>query len=106
VRASDGALLARESLAVVAAAVSLRFPPVVEVGTRFEVEWSGSPGRGDYLAVAREGIDDQKYVDWSYTTLGSPLSLAAPFMPGRFEVLYISGPDQKIIARAPLEVRR
>jgi len=106
VRSSDGALLAREPLAVAAAAVSLQVPPVVEVGTRFEVEWSGTTGRGDFLAVAREGSDKRQYVDWSYTSLGSPVSLAAPFAPGRFEVLYVSGEDQKIIARAPLKVQR
>jgi Ca-activated chloride channel family protein len=106
VRASDGALLAREPLAVVAAAVSLQVPPVVKVGTRFDVEWRGTPGKGDFLAVAREGADTRRFLDWSFTTLGSPLSLAAPFKPGRFEVRYVSGEDQEIVARAPLTVRR
>jgi Ca-activated chloride channel family protein len=106
VRSSDGALLAREPLAVTAVEVSLRFPPVVEVGTRFDVEWSGTPGRGDFLAVASEGSEKRRYLDWSYTTLGNPLSLAAPFKPGKFEVLYISGEDQEVVVRAPLKVRR
>jgi len=106
VRASDDAVLAREPLIVVAVAVSLRVPTVVETGTRFDVEWSGTPGPGDFLAVAREHSDDQQYLDWSYTTLGSPLSLAAPFRPGRFEVLYVSGKDLEILAREPLKVRR
>jgi len=106
VRASDGALLAREPLAVVAAAVSLHVPPVVKIGTRFDVEWRGTPGKGDFLAVAREGADTRRFLDWSFTTLGSPLSLAAPFKPGRFEVLYVSGKDQEIVARAPLTVQR
>ena len=106
VRSSDGALLAREPLAVTAAAISLRVPPVVEVGTRFDVEWSGTPGRGDFIAVASEGSTKSQYLDWSYTTLGSPLSLSAPFKPGRFEVLYISGKDREIVTRAPLKVRR
>jgi len=106
VRSSDGALLAREGLAVTVVAVSLHFPTVVEVGTRFDVEWSGTPGRGDFLAVVGEGSKKGQYLDWSYTTLGSPLSLAAPFKTGRFEVLYISGKDQEIVVRAPLEVKR
>lgn len=106
VRSSDGALLAREALAVTATAVSLRVPPVVEVGTRFDVEWSGTAGRGDFIAVAGEGSTKNQYLDWSYTTLGSPLSLAAPFNPGRFEVLYISGKNHEIVTRAPLKVKR
>ncbi len=106
VRSSDGALLAREPLAVTVAAVRLRVPAVVNVGTRFDVEWSGTPGRGDIVAVISEGSEKRRYLDWSYTTLGSPLSLAAPFKPGRFEVIYVSGKDQEIVTRAPLKVKR
>jgi Ca-activated chloride channel homolog len=106
VRSSDGALLAREPLAVTATAISLRFPPLVEAGTRFDVEWSGTAGRGDLIAVAGEGSGHRQYLDWSYTSLGSPLSLAAPFKPGRFEVLYISGKDHEVVTRAPLKVKR
>ncbi len=106
VRSSDGALLAREPLTVTAAEVSLSFPPVVEAGTRFEVEWSGTPGRGDFIAIIGEASNRRGYIDWSYTSLGSPLSLAAPFRPGKFEVLYVSGQNQEVVVRAPLKVKR
>ena len=106
VRSSDGALLAREPMTVTAAEVGLRFPPIVEAGTRFEVEWSGTDGRGDVIAIVGEGSNRRKYLDWSYTSLGSPLSLAAPFKPGKFEVLYISGENQEVVVRAPLKVKR
>jgi Ca-activated chloride channel family protein len=106
VRSSDGALLARQPLTVATIAVSLRFPAIVEVGTRFEVEWSGTSGRGDFVAITGENTKKGQYLDWSYTNLGSPLSLSAPFKPGQFEVLYISGEDQEILVRAPLMVKR
>lgn len=105
VRASDGEVLAREALAVVGVEIILDVPPVVEAGTRFEVAWSGSAGEGDFIAVAHRGSGPKKHLDWSYTNLGSPATLAAPFDAGQYVVRYISGGNQKIVARAPIEVR-
>jgi len=105
VRAADSEILARHPLAVVVAKVILEIPSVVEAGTRFEVAWSGTSGEGDYIAVARPLSGRKKHLDWSYTHLGSPVSLAAPFEPGRYVVRYVSGTSNKIVARQPIEVR-
>jgi len=105
VRASDGEVLARQQLSVVALEISLMVPPVVEAGTRFEVEWTGTAGEGDFLAVASPGSGAKKHFDWTYANLGSPVTLAAPFEPGRYVVRYVSGATQKVVARQPLEVR-
>jgi Ca-activated chloride channel family protein len=105
VRAMDGEVLAREALSVVAAEITLDVPPVVEAGTRFEVAWSGTAGEGDFIAIARVRSDPKKHLDWSYTDLGSPVTLAAPFDAGRYLVRYVSGGSQKIVARASIEVR-
>ena len=105
VRAEDGEVLARRHLAVVAEAVSLQAPPEVEAGSRFVVEWSGTPGGGDFIAIAKEGAATGRHLDWSYTTAGRRLTLAAPFHPGRYEVQYVSGGNLEILARQSLEVR-
>jgi Ca-activated chloride channel family protein len=105
VRSEDGEILARQPITVAAESVSISAPKSVEAGTRFEVEWTGTPGAGDFLAVAVEGSKVRRYLDWSYTTVGSPLTLAAPFNRGRFEVRYISGSDFAILARSSIEVR-
>jgi len=105
VRAADGEVLARHRMTVAAEAVSLRAPAEVDAGSRFEVEWSGTPGDGDFIVVAREGAVARKHFDWSYTTAGRSLTLAAPFRPGQYEVRYISGSEVKILARQPLVVR-
>jgi hypothetical protein len=80
-------------------------PKRVEAGTRFEVEWTGTPGAGDFLAVAVKGSKARRYLDWSYATAGSPLTLAAPFKKGQFVVRYISGSDFAILAQTPIAVR-
>jgi len=105
VRAEDGEVLARRPLTVVAEAVSLQAPPEVEAGSRFAVEWTGTPGDGDFIAIAKEGAAAGRHLDWSYTTAGRRLTLAAPFRPGRYEVRYVSGSEVEILARKPLIVR-
>jgi Ca-activated chloride channel family protein len=105
VRASDGEVLARQQLTVVAVKITLEAPAVVEAGTRFDVEWTGTAGEGDFLAVAIPGSGAKKHLDWSYANLGSPVTLAAPFEPGQYVVRYISGATKTVIARQPLKVR-
>jgi Ca-activated chloride channel family protein len=105
IRASDGTVLARKQLAVVAIEITLEVPAVVDAGTRFEVEWTGTAGDGDFVSVAIPGSETKKHLDWSYASLGSPLTLAAPFEPGQYVVRYVSGETQKVISRQPFRVR-
>jgi Ca-activated chloride channel family protein len=105
VRASDGEVLARHPLAVEAVEIAIEVPSVVEAGTRFEVAWSGTAGVGDFIAVAQHHSGPENYLDWSYTDLGSPVTLAAPFEPGIYVVRYVSGTSNEIVARRPIEVR-
>ena len=105
VRAADGAILARQPLVVAAAKVTLEVPRVVEAGTRFEVAWSGTAGEGDFITVALARSGPKKHLDWSYTDLGSPVTLAAPFEAGKYVVRYISGTSNNIVARQRIEVR-
>ena len=105
VRAADGAILARQPLVVAAVKVTLEVPRVVEAGTRFEVAWSGTAGEGDFITVALARSGPKKHLDWSYTDLGSPVTLAAPFEAGKYVVRYISGTSNKIVAHQRIEVR-
>jgi len=105
VRAADGAILARQPLVVAAVKVTLEVPRAVEAGTRFEVAWSGTAGEGDFITVALARSGPKKHLDWSYTDLGSPVTLAAPFEAGKYVVRYISGTSNRIVARQRIEVR-
>jgi len=105
VRAADSEVLARRTLVVAAVEVTLEVPLVVEAGTRFEVAWSGTAGEGDFITVADVRSGPKKHLDWSYTDLGSPVTLAAPFEEGKYVVRYISGASDAILAHRPIEVR-
>ena len=85
--------------------ITLEAPSPVDSGTRFEVSWTGTPGEGDYVAVARANADAARHLDWAFATLGSPLSLAAPFEPGQYVVRFISGSSREVIAQVPIQVR-
>lgn len=105
VRADDGEVLARHALAVVVEEITLDVPRVVEAGTRFEVAWSGTAARGDFITIAHTRSGPKDYLDWSYADLGSPVSLAAPFEPGKYVVRYVSGKSDDILDHRPIEVR-
>ena len=105
VRSADGEILARQPLTVMVAEVTLDVPHVVEAGTRFEVAWSGTTGKGDFITVALARSGPKKHLDWAYTDLGSPVTLAAPFEAGKYVVRYISGTSNEIVARKQIKVR-
>jgi Ca-activated chloride channel family protein len=105
VRAADGEVLARQPLEIAVVEIALEVERVVEAGTRFEVRWSGTAGEGDFISVADQRSGPKNHLDWSYTDLGSPVTLAAPFEPGKYVVRYVSGTSNTIVARRSIEVR-
>jgi Ca-activated chloride channel family protein len=105
VRGEDGEVLARQPLEVVAVETTIEAPSVVTAGTRFEVVWTGTATEGDFIAVAKPRTRAKNFIDWAYTSYGSPVTLAAPFEPGSYVVRYVSGASNEIIARSRIEVR-
>jgi len=103
VRSTDNRVIGRSEVNVVSIPAHLRLPEQVRAGTRFEVEWSGPDGPGDFIAIARLQTKPRRYLDFAYTSSGTPANLAAPFRPGTFEVRYVTG-EMKILARAEISV--
>jgi Ca-activated chloride channel family protein len=101
-----GKARARAALEVAAVAVDLRAPDAATAGLRFEVGWTGPATTGDFVAIARPGAPPHRFLDWASTTVGSPITLAAPTKPGSYEVRYVAGGGREILARIPIEVRR
>ncbi|MEE4270430.1 MAG: hypothetical protein V2I67_02065 [Thermoanaerobaculales bacterium] len=103
---TDGEVLARSPIQVEAVAVELDAAPTVVAGRRFEVRWSGSAEPGDIIAVCRPDQPWIRMSDWADTIVGSPVTLAAPDRPGRYELRYLRKEGLQILARKSLEVRR
>jgi Ca-activated chloride channel family protein len=104
VRAEDGAVLARIPLEIVMAPIGLGVPLQVAAGSRFEVRVTGTAVAGDFVTIAHEGAGPLERMDWSFADAAVPLTLAAPFERGRYEVRYVDGSTHQIVARVAIKV--
>ena len=118
VRAADG-LEGKASLNAVAGAertvtVALEFPleaslaltPPGEApaGSKVSVAWQGPNRDGDYVTVVRQGAAAHEYLDYEMTARGNPLDIVVPVEPGAYEMRYVLGRPQRVLASEPLNV--
>lgn len=99
-----GEVLARRPLTVEAVPVELHAPRTAVAGRRFEVEWNAAAAEGDFIAVFKPGAANNRFLDWSSTATGSPITLAAPTTPGRYEIRYLGARGREVLAATDIEV--
>ena len=68
------------------------------------MKWTGPNNERDYIAIGETTPGGRLYLDYKYSRDGSPLKLAAPEKPGNYEVRYILGVGDTVIARQPITV--
>ncbi|HUL53011.1 MAG TPA: hypothetical protein VLT83_06335 [Opitutaceae bacterium] len=95
----DAKVLARRDTSIVAAEVTVAGPPQVTAGASFAVTWTGPNNAGDYITIVPKTLPDGQYRNHTPTTKGAPLQLTALMDPGPAELRYMSGQDQKVLAR-------
>jgi Mg-chelatase subunit ChlD len=83
---------------------SVSAPASVAAGASFEVKWTGPNNDRDYIAIGETTPGGRLYMDYKYSRDGSPMKLAAPEKPGTYEVRYILGVGDTVIARQPITV--
>src|SRR5678815_4395952 len=93
--------LARQALKIEGAAASVKAAATLKAGAEFEVTWNGPNNPRDYITI---GNADSKYLDYKYTSNGSPLKITAPDKAGEYEVRYILGQGDTIIATQKVTV--
>ncbi len=98
-------LLAKAAIEIKGVGASLDAPPVADVVTEVEVGWQGPDNKEDYISVARPDQRPGSYVNFTYTRDGSPLKVRAPSEPGTYEVRYILGRGDKLLASTPIEIK-
>ncbi len=96
--------LASTTIVVTEATATVSAPEQVMAGADVEVTWTGPNNAGDYVTIAPAGSPDGTYLDYEYTTAGSPLTIRAPDEPGDYEVRYVTGQSDSTLALAPIEV--
>jgi hypothetical protein len=99
--ASPYPTLARQALKIEGSPATVQAPAAIKAGTEFEVAWTGPNNPRDYVTI---GDAAQKYLNYKYTSNGSPLKLSAPEKPGEYEVRYILGQGDTIIATQKVTV--
>lgn len=100
----DLTTLAAASLTVVSAPASVDGPATVGAGGQFPVEWTGPGNDDDMIVVAAVGAAGGDYDDFAFVVYGSPVTLSAPDEPGDYEIRYLTGQDDRVLATAPLAV--
>lgn len=104
VSAQSKSTLARKLIEVEAVEISLEAVDTTPISAEIEVSWRGPDGARDYLSIAKPEQADNRYINYSYTSKGSPLKLQMPDSPGAYEIRYVSSQSGEAMARRPIMV--
>ncbi|GGO58495.1 Ca-activated chloride channel family protein [Roseovarius pacificus] len=104
-RDSGDRVLARTSIEVLDAEVTVSAPEQVVVGSAFPVTWQaeGLHPR-DYITIVPLGAEDGAYTDYDRIGDNRDGELRAPAEPGLYEVRLQLDRGGRVLARAPVEV--
>ncbi len=98
-------LLAKTTIEIKAVTASVQAAVTANVASEFEVSWQGPDNKSDYIAIARPDQKPGSQVNYTYTKKGSPLKVRAPSDPGTYEVRYILGRGNKLLAKTTIEIK-
>jgi Ca-activated chloride channel family protein len=98
-------LLAKAPIAIKAVSASVQAPEEVDAAAVFEVSWQGPGNDKDYITIAAPDQKPGEYRYYTYTRTGSPLKLQAPSDPGSYEVRYILGHGNELLAKTPVTIK-
>jgi Mg-chelatase subunit ChlD len=98
------AVLAERPLKVDAVSATLSGPAQAVARSKFEVAWTGPDNPEDYVSIAKAGSPPESTESYAYTKRGSPARLEAPKEPGTYELRYLTGQKNNVLARATIAV--
>jgi Ca-activated chloride channel homolog len=98
-------VLARRSIKIVPAEISVQAPADASTGGVVTVEWTGPNNPGDYFTIVPKDAKDGASMATAYTSRGSPAKIAAPKQTGPCEIRYMSGQGNLVLSRTGIEVR-
>lgn len=97
-------VLGRRPLQVVPAQITLKGPAQAAAGSIVVVEWTGPGNAGDYLTVVAKTEKDGAYFREAPVDRGSPARIPVPTTAGPAEIRYMSGQENRVLARFDLEL--
>ena len=101
-KGNERKILAAVPLNVVPMTASLQAPDTAARGDTIQVTWEGPAHRRDTIIIAKPGSDSAEA--FASVAGGSPATLYAPMVAGDYEIRYIYGPLNKVLATIPLKV--
>jgi len=102
-KGNENKILAAVPLNVVPMAASLQTADTAARGDTVQVTWQGPAHRRDTIIIAKPGSDSAEA--FASVAGGSPATLYAPMVAGDYEIRYIYGPLNKVLATIPLTVK-
>jgi Ca-activated chloride channel family protein len=74
------------------------------VGAAVAITWTGPNNQNDYLTIVPQGAPDGASQHFAWTASGSPARVDPPDAAEPCEVRYVSGQNDKVLARLPIEI--
>jgi len=97
-------VLATARIEITAVSATVITEPSVNAGAEFQVEWTGPDNPRDYITIVPKDAPDSKYLNYAYTSSGSPVKIQAPDESGDYEVRYILDQSRTALARTSVEL--
>ena len=97
-------LLAKTSIRIEEVKASVQAPASVDMGSKFKVSWTGPGNQGDYISIAQPEQEESAYLHYTYVRTGNPITLQAPSQPGEYEVRYLLGQGNKLLAKTSIRI--
>ena len=108
VSAQSNQVLARRAIEVTPVTATLAAPANGAAGTRIEVRWTGPNYPKDFITVVAPDAPHNAYGDYFSTRdarPGSASTVKLPDKPGTYELRYVAGVEEAVLARRAIEVR-
>jgi Mg-chelatase subunit ChlD len=98
------AVLAERPLRADPVTATVAGPAAVEARAKFAVDWTGPDHPNDYIALAKPDDPGRETEVYANTKRGRPARLQAPGAAGTYELRYVTGQRNIVLARAAIAV--
>jgi len=92
-------IVARVPIEVIAAKATLEAVETITIGSTVDVAWTGPNNPGDFITIVAPTAAKTEYRDYSTTDRGTPAKVRVPDRPGTYEVRYVTGQENEVLAR-------
>jgi hypothetical protein len=100
----DRVVLDRVSINVTPVSAMLRAPSTANAGRELVIDWTGPANARDFISIASPGSSAESYLAFVYARTPGAETLVAPTTPGDYEIRYVTGYSNTILARSALRV--